>query len=222
MNCQTRREILTGLHSALFAFFGPLHWWPAETSFEMCIGALLTQNAPWTGVQKSIGNLRAAGIMSADALAVAPLEQVSWAIRPSIYHNQKAKRLRHFCRFLLDRCEGDIRSLKNRPLEDVRTLLLGITGFGRETADSIILYALEKPVFVVDAYTRRILSRHRLIDPESDYDEIRSFFEDGLDKDAALFNEFHAELCRLGADICRKKPLCSLCPVRTLLGEPQL
>lgn len=220
MNRHERRELLMSLHTALLAGYGPLGWWPAETSFEVCIGAILTQNAPWTGVRRSIQTLHERGLMSAARIADAPHEMIADAVRPSIYYNQKAKRLKTFCRFLLDRCSGSIDSLRDMQTDDVRALLLSLPGVGYETADSILLYALDMPVFVVDAYTRRILSRHQLVDDTIDYEELRYYFEDALDKDIRLYNEFHAELCRLGALTCRKKPQCGVCPAREILGEP--
>jgi len=220
MTVSERRTLFLDMYAALADSFGPMNWWPADTPFEVCIGAILTQNAPWEGVRKSIAALRGRGLFDSRSIADAEEQELAEAIRPSIYYNQKAKKLKSFCRFLIRDLDGSIENLRGRTVTEARSLLLSLNGIGRETADSILLYALDMPIFVVDAYTKRIFSRHRLADPNWDYDELRMYFEDVIEPDYRFFNEFHAQLCRLGADICKKKPKCDICPVRKVMGEP--
>jgi len=217
-----RREFLLTLYDTLERVLGPMHWWPADTPFEVCIGAILTQNAPWTGVAKAIGNLKEAGLFGVEAIAQADAHLLAEAIRPTIYHNQKARRLQVFCRFLLDEHGGQVEDMCSLDPHEARAQLLALPGIGFETADSMLLYALGKPVFVVDAYTARILRRHGMIPEDCGYEDLREYFEDVLDPDAGFWNEFHALLCRLGADYCRKTPRCASCPAHDILGEPDL
>lgn len=215
-----RHRLLIELYDKLENVLGPTGWWPAETSFEVCIGAIITQNAPWTGVEKSISALKKISLFDVHSIAAAPEEAIADAIRPSIYYNQKARRIKAFCRFLTDDFEGKIENLAQLDLYDARRCLLLINGIGPETADSILLYALKMPIFVVDAYTRRIFLRHSIIDPEWDYNRLRIFFEEVLEPDPVFYSEFHALICLLGAYFCKSKPGCDECPVRELLGEP--
>ncbi|MDP2982830.1 MAG: endonuclease III domain-containing protein [Candidatus Latescibacter sp.] len=219
---QKRHNLLLDLYQSLEKSLGPAHWWPAKTPFEVCIGAILTQNAPWAGVRKAIAGLQEKGIFTVEGIAEADERMLADAVRPAIYHNQKARRIKTFCRFLRDECNGVVEEMRNWELLAARGKLLSLSGIGYETADSMLLYALGMPVFVVDAYTKRILTRHSLIGEECDYEEMRAFFEDALDPDPVLFNEFHALLCLAGAKYCRKKPLCDQCPAREILGEPVL
>jgi len=212
--------LLMDVYEALEAAFGPMNWWPADTPFEVCIGAILTQNAPWTGVARSILNLKERGLFDVRVIAGASEEVLADAVRPSIYYNQKAKRLQLFCRFLLEELGGEVENLKGAGPRRAREMLLSIPGVGFETADSILLYALGMPVFVVDAYTRRIFSRHGLVPPDCGYEELKGFFEEVLEPDVSFFNEFHALICRLGAEVCRKRPKCDACPAREVMGEP--
>ncbi len=233
MRSTTRPNLLHLLYDALEAAFGPMSWWPATadsssphggvaTPFEVCIGAILTQNAPWTGVTKAIRALKDLGIFSAEGIVSADERTIAEAIRPTIYHNRKTRRLKVFCDFLLEGCGGRIETLKNLDPDEARLRLLAVPGIGFETADSILLYALGMPVFVVDAYTKRIALRHGLVSEECEYEELRSLFERALDPDPSLYNEFHALLCHLGATHCRRKPDCGRCPARAILGEPAL
>lgn len=214
--------VLRRLYDALAEHFGPTGWWPAETPFEVCVGAILTQNAPWSGVARSIDALKSRGLLSPAAIVEAHPAALAESIRSSIYYNQKAKRLQAFCRFLIDMFDGDIAGMAALETDAARAMLLALPGIGRETADSILCYALGRPVFVIDAYTRRILGRHRLADPALDYDILRRMFEDAFPPDAQFYGEFHALLCLTGARYCRRKPLCDHCPVRPLLGDPVL
>jgi len=217
---EQRRSLFLEMFEALEDAFGPMNWWPAETRFEVCIGAILTQNAPWSGVVKSITNLKEQDLFDAHAIAEAPENVLADAVNPSIYYNQKAKRLKIFCRFLMDNLSGKIENLSRSDKTEARETLLAIEGIGPETADSILLYALNMPYFVVDAYTRRIFSRHGLVDPAWDYYRLQAFFEDVLERDNIFYGEFHALLCILGAKICKRKPDCDKCPVRNIMGEP--
>lgn len=219
---EKRRNSLLNLYETLETSLGPSHWWPADTPFEVCIGAILTQNAPWTGVTKAIRNLRDIGAFTAESIAGTDDRVLAEAVRPTVYYNQKAKRLKVFCRFLLEEFGGKVEAMRDLEPRDARRRLLEIRGIGYETADSILLYALGMPVFVVDAYTKRILIRHGLMDEECGYEYLKEYFEDVIEPDAALYNEFHALLCRVGAEFCKRKPICDRCPVRGAWGEPAL
>ena len=203
------------IYSRLYARFGPQGWWPGRTPFEIAVGAILTQNTNWSNVEKAIANLRKAGVLSPRKLFALPEKKLAALIRPSGYYNVKAKRLRAFLTLLCKNYGGSLRRMFRLPPEELRGKLLAVKGIGEETADSIILYAAGKPTFVVDTYTRRILSRHGLCEPNAAYAEIKRFFESRLKPDAALFNEFHALLVRLGNTLCRpRKPLCDRCPLQ--------
>jgi len=205
--------LLLELYKRLFTSFGPRHWWPGDSPFEIAVGAILTQNTAWRNVEKAIANLKKKGLLSAEAIYSLPAETLAAHIRSAGYYNIKAKRLKHFVEFLFRESEGNFNRIVSWDLHTSRVKLLSINGVGPETADSILLYAADKPTFVVDAYTRRILSRHGLIPEEVSYDEIRSFFMDSLEPDVYIFNEFHALLVHLGHTFCAKrKPKCSSCP----------
>ncbi|NVM56899.1 MAG: endonuclease III domain-containing protein [Desulfobacterales bacterium] len=210
-----KKRILLDLYSRLYRAFGPRHWWPGDSAFEVAVGAILTQNTAWRNVQKAIDNLKARRLLSPDALAALPVQDLASVIRPAGYYNIKARRLKHFLEFLLQETAGDLDRLLEEDLDTLRSKLLSINGIGPETADSILLYAGNKPTFVVDTYTQRILSRHSLIPEEASYDEVRSFFMDSLEPDASMFNEYHALLVHLGHTFCSKKdPRCTGCPAR--------
>ncbi|MCE5251690.1 endonuclease III domain-containing protein [bacterium] len=217
---EKRRRLLHELYDVLERAIGPTHWWPAETPFEVCIGAILTQNAPWTGVVRAIEALKNRGVFDAVSIAEADERVIAEAVRPTIYYNQKARRLKVFCRFLLDNFHGGVENMAGLDCADARKKLLALPGIGYETADSMLLYALGKPIFVVDAYTKRIFTRHGLAEPSWDYEELRSYFEDALDPDPVFYGEFHGLICLLGAEVCRRKPLCDECPLYGLLGKP--
>jgi endonuclease-3 related protein len=210
-----RKRLLLDLYSRLYKAFGPRHWWPGDSPFEVAIGAILTQNTAWRNVRKAIGNLKAAGLLSPDALYDLPVQDVAAVIRPAGYYNVKARRLKNFVEFLFLENGGDLECLLTEALDTLRNKLLSIKGVGPETADSILLYAGNRPTFVVDTYTKRILFRHKLMPQEASYDEVRSFFMDCLAPDAAMFNEYHALLVHLGHTFCsRRKPKCTACPAR--------
>ena len=209
-------ETLTEIYELLYEAFGPQHWWPGETPFEVMTGAILTQNTSWTNVEKAIANLKSAGCLSPEALHRIELSKLAELIRPAGYYNIKAKRLKNFLDWLFDSYDGSLANLESVATGRLREELLTVTGIGRETADSILLYALGRPVFVVDAYTARIAVRHGLIEPDADYEQLRELFESYLPQDTKLFNEYHALLVRAGKDFCRPKARCPGCPLEKL------
>jgi endonuclease-3 related protein len=215
-----RRRLLR-LYGALFRRFGPQHWWPAKSRFEVAVGAILTQNTAWGNVGRALDRLRTRRLLTPRRLAALPRARLESMIRPSGTYRVKARRLRAFLAFLAERYGGSLGRMGSAPVEAVRHGLLGVTGIGPETRDSILLYALGRPVFVVDAYTRRVLHRHRLVSLLAGYEEVRQFFERHLPGDPALFNEYHALLVAVGKHYCRKHPRCEECPLRfDLRGRP--
>jgi endonuclease-3 related protein len=210
--------LLKEVYRRLLDAFGPQHWWPGESPFEMTVGAVLTQNTSWQNVERAIRNLREVGVMEPHALDALDDLALQELIRPAGYFRVKAKRLRSFVRFLVERYGGSLEAMFRTPLATLREELLAIHGVGKETADSILLYAGSLPVFVVDAYTHRIFARHGWIGFDADYDQIQDYFQSSLPDDASMYNEFHALLVRLGKDYCRKTgPRCEECPLRELL-----
>ncbi len=207
---------LRTIYEKLYAFYGPQYWWPGDTPFEMTVGAILTQNTNWANVEKAIDNLKVHDVMNSRALHKLPLQTLAALIRPSGYYNIKAKRIRAFLNFLFEKYGGSVGRMKTDETRTLRKELLAINGIGPETADSILLYALEKPVFVIDAYTRRIFSRHDIIDANVRYDEYQDFFHCELDQDVHLFNEYHALLVRVGKEYCRTERRCERCPLSVL------
>lgn len=212
MTAETLLEIYQFLHDV----FGPQHWWPGETQFEIAAGAILTQNTNWTNVEKAIRNLKAADCLSTEGILRLSPPRLAELIRPAGYFNVKAKRLTNFVTWLSNNCDGKLTNLEGVDTTRLRAELLEIKGVGRETADSILLYALHRPVFVVDAYTARIAVRHGLIEPGADYEQLRELFETNLEKDAGLFNEYHALLVRAGKEFCKPKARCPGCPLERL------
>jgi endonuclease III related protein len=210
------RELLLEIYQRLLDFFGPQHWWPGETPFEVAVGAILTQNTSWTNVAKAIANLQAAGCLDPAKLRGIDDEQLELLIRPAGYFRVKAKRLRNFINWLCNNYGGDLKNLEPVHTARLRQELLSISGIGPETADSILLYALNRPVFVVDTYTARVMVRHGLIGPELDYQQLQDLFMSNLEPDPALFNEFHALLVMTGKDYCKPHPKCQPCPLEFL------
>ncbi len=198
---------------------GPQAWWPGRTRFEVIVGAILTQNTSWGNVARAIGNLRTARALTPQALAVIPQARLAQLIRSSGYYNVKAGRVKRFLRFLRNGYGLDLRRMFARPPSTLRKELLEVPGIGPETADSILLYAGGVPIFVVDAYTRRILSRHGLIAPHATYDEMQALFMSALPPNAPLYNEYHALLVAVGKEYCRPAPRCAGCPLRRDLEE---
>jgi len=234
---RTKPDLPSLLHSTfcvLHSEFGPQHWWPGDTAFEMMVGAILTQNTNWGNVERAIANLKAAGALDPRRLAELPPSRLAGLIRPSGYFRVKAKRLREFALWLRRKGAGETRPLaasvsrahwrQSTPsfrwvrTERLRRELLGIHGIGPETADSILLYAFRRRKFVVDAYTRRFLARHGLIAPGATYSEVQLLFERNLPPSQRLYNEYHALIVHLGKEFCRSKPRCDRCPLRPLLG----
>jgi endonuclease-3 related protein len=198
----------------LFDHYGPQHWWPGETPLEVMVGAVLTQNTSWKNVEKAIRNLKGEGLLSIERLKGLAEPELARLIQPAGYYNIKARRLKNLIDFVWERVGTELSVLFQEPTGTLREALLSVKGVGRETADSILLYGARKPVFVVDAYTYRVLSRHGLVDEVSTYDEVQELFMGHLPEDEALFNEFHALIVRLAKDFCHKKPLCPECPLR--------
>jgi len=210
---KTMPEKLTLMYKKLYASFGPQHWWPGETPFEIAVGAILTQNTNWGNVEKAIVNLKDADVLKPAALHDMSHERLAALIRPAGYFNIKAKRLKNFIGLLMNEYHGSMSKMAKEDLRSIRKKLLSVNGIGPETADSIILYALEKPVFVIDAYTKRVLSRHNILDHDASYDAFQALFHLKLNKDISLFNEYHALFVRLAKENCRTKPLCAGCPL---------
>jgi len=207
------------VYERLLAAYGPQHWWPADSPFEVIVGAVLTQNTNWQNVAKAIRNLREADLLSLHGLHELSAEELAEYIRPCGYYQLKAGRLKNLLRFIVQQYDGDLEQMFARPRDELREELLGINGVGPETADSILLYAGNLPSFVVDAYTHRIFKRHGWIEFEADYYALQELCESGLDRDAAIFNEYHALLVRVGNQHCRATPKCNGCPLAELLPE---
>jgi endonuclease III related protein len=213
------KKLLMAVYRELVGRFGHRNWWPAETPFEVCVGAILTQNTSWKNVVKAIANLKLASALDAHIIHRMPLEELAALIRPAGYFNVKARRLKNFVDHLVEKHDGNLSLLFNARLPDLREELLSINGVGKETADSIVLYAAEKPIFVVDAYTRRVLHRHGIIEEMADYDSIQSLFHANLPPDVPLYNDFHAQLVAVGHHFCGRKPRCHGCPLEAFLPE---
>ena len=209
-------ERLRKIYDLLYARFGPQHWWPGDTPFEVVVGAVLTQNTNWGNVEKAIANLKKAKMLTPEKLHKIKSAELAKLIRPAGYFNIKASRLKNLIDWLFKNYAGKLAKLKTISTHQLRGQLLGVSGVGPETADSILLYAFDRPVFVVDAYTRRILSRHHLIKFEAGYEQIRTFFESSLPENIQLFNEYHALLVRTGKFFCKPTPLCAGCPLNHL------
>ena len=219
MGGSTTARTLQDFYDALLAAYGPQHWWPGETPTEVAIGAILTQNTSWKNVERAIANLRAAGALDFARLHELDAARIAELIRPAGYFNIKAGRLRNFVDWLFREQGGDLRALARRPLSEAREGLLSVSGIGRETADAILLYALGMATFVVDAYTARVLKRHRLIDGDADYEQIKELMEDALPRDEKLFNEYHALLVAVGKKHCKPTAQCTGCPLERFEHE---
>ncbi len=216
---QTSQKLME-LYEAMHARFGHQAWWPGETPLEVCVGAILTQNTNWRNVEKAIANLRAAGVMSVSALHEMAHEQLAELIRPAGYFNVKAKRLKNFIAVVHENWVDDVEGFLDRSVAALREELLAINGVGRETADSMILYAAHKPTFVVDTYTYRIMLRHGLISPEDDYEAIKDLFESYLPEDVELWNDYHAQLVSVGKNYCKPTARCDGCPLEPFDHDP--
>lgn len=212
---------LPQIYEHLLDHFGPQHWWPGDTPFEVMVGAMLTQNTAWTNVEKAILRLRERGLLDAAAMLAAPIEILADSIRPAGYYNVKARRLHALCSFLAG--QGVLSDpYRLRAAADIPTLrqqLLAVHGIGEETADSILLYALELPSFVVDAYTRRIFTRLGVFRGNENYAAIQAHFRDQMPEDLACYNEYHAQIVMLGKLVCRPSPRCPICPLNDICGH---
>lgn len=207
-------------YNSLLTAFGPQHWWPGKTQFEVIVGAILTQNTSWTNVARAIENLRGERLLSPTAIETVALDRLEVLIRPSGYFRQKARKLKAFCAFLRAEYRGSLKRMFEAPTIVLREKLLGVFGIGPETADSILLYAGEHPVFVVDAYTKRMLARHGWATREAKYEDLRSMVEQQFPGDTERFNEFHALIVNTGKNYCRAQdPLCGECPLGRYLEE---
>lgn len=212
-------EKLMQIYHLLYDRYGPQKWWPADDRFEMITGAILTQNTNWKNVEKAISNLKHAHVMKPETLHSMEQQSLAQLIRPAGYYNIKANRLKNFLNFLYTEYDGDLDRLETIATDELRQQLLSIKGIGAETADSILLYAFGRNVFVVDAYTCRIFVRHLMIEPDAGYEQIREYFESSLPGDTDLFNEYHALLVQLGKEYCKPKAKCHGCPLETLPHE---
>jgi endonuclease-3 related protein len=211
------RKVLMEIYRRLYRAFGPQHWWPGETPFEVAVGAVLTQNTSWGNVEKAIEKVKRKKALRSRTLHRMRHRELAMLIKPAGYFNIKAKRLKEFLNFLACKYKGSMEAMKGIDTASLRKELLGVHGIGPETADSILLYALQRPVFVIDAYTRRVLLRHGLVSESITYQELQEIFHANLPADTGLFNEYHALLVRLGKDYCRTRPRCEICPLHPLL-----
>lgn len=207
-----KRRLLS-VYRRLYAEWGAQGWWPGEGRFEVMVGAILTQNTSWGNVEKAIANLKGARVLEARRIIVLDDVDLAALLRPSGYFNVKAVRLKAFCRWLLD--AGGAEELARMPTGPLREALLGVKGVGPETADDILLYAFDRPVFVIDAYTRRLFSRLGIVAGDEPYEELRHRFEEAIGDDVSTLNEYHALIVTHGKEVCRPRPRCGSCPLAT-------
>jgi len=213
---QAISQRLQKIYHQLIDAYGSQNWWPADEPFEVMVGAILTQSAAWRNVEKAIANLKTAKALSPQALRRFSLTELATLIRPCIYYNVKARKLKSLANWLGEYCQDNLDKLFANSVDQLRQQLLSVWGIGEETADSIILYAAGKPIFVIDAYTRRIINRLGLAPDSNNYAAYQSLFMDNLPADASLFNEYHALLVSLGKNICRNRPLCQQCCLQNM------
>jgi endonuclease-3 related protein len=209
VKCMNKR--LIQIYDLLLERYGHRHWWPAETPFEVCVGAILTQNTNWGNVERAIANLKGERLLSPRGLRAVPVERLAEVIRPAGYFNVKSVRLKGFISWLFDNYGGSVERMAAAEWTALREGLLRVKGIGPETADSILLYACKKPSFVVDAYTKRLLSSLGLISGREGYEEVRALFMKNLPPDVALFNEYHALIVQHAKEHCRKRARCAGC-----------
>jgi endonuclease-3 related protein len=208
--------LLMNIYRKLYQAYGPRDWWPAETSFEVMVGAILTQNTSWRNVEKAIQKLKGKGVLNPEGIHDLKKTQLASLIKSSGYYRIKTDRVKAFVNFLFEEFDGDLKRMGRERLGELREKLLGVKGIGPETADSILLYGLKKSIFVVDAYTKRILSRHKMILENTAYEEVQKLFMEHLPLDEKLFNEYHALLVHLGKTVCKKIPRCDICPIKSI------
>lgn len=209
-------SLVLEIYQKLYAHFGPQHWWPAESPFEVIIGAILTQNTAWTNVETAIAQLRQNNCLTLEALTAISEKKLATLIYSSGFFNQKARRLKTITSFISTAYGGSLHQLFSEPLEDLREKLLALKGLGPETVDSILLYAGDQPVFVIDSYTKRIFSRHRLIDEKASYESMQNYFMSQQDHHTQTFNEYHALIVKTAKIYCKKTASCSNCPLRSI------
>jgi len=202
---------------ALLAHYGAPKWWPGDSPFEIMVGAILTQNTAWKNVEKAIHNLKTYDLLDARKIHELDQDTLALAIKPAGTYNLKAARLKGFVAWFLERFDGDVERMKKATPDRLREELLEVKGIGPETADAILLYALGMPVFVVDTYTYRVLTRHELALDEATYEDMKEYFERNLPRDATLYNDFHALIVSVGKDFCRPKARCEECPLKPFL-----
>jgi len=208
---------LLKIYNLLYEKFGARHWWPGDTRLEIILGAILTQNTAWKNVEKAIKNLKRERILKLGPLTRISEKKLAKLIKPAGYYNIKSNRVKNFLSFLNAEYRGNLDRMLKTKTRKLRSELLGIKGIGPETADSILLYAGGKPVFVVDAYTKRVFSRHGFAAQEAEYEGWQQLFQDNLPKDVKLYNEFHALIVELGKEFCSSKnPMCTKCPIRRI------
>ncbi|MBW1991508.1 MAG: endonuclease III domain-containing protein [Deltaproteobacteria bacterium] len=207
------RELLQELYDKLWQAFGPQGWWPGDSPLEVALGAILTQNTNWRNVARVLKELKEEGALSARILREMPTAELARRLRPVGYYQVKAERVKNFLTFFAQRYQDSMAAMARQDLEVLRPELLSVKGIGPETADSILLYALHQPSFVVDAYTFRILNRHQLVPEAMSYEELRQLFMEHLPAEVPLYQEFHALLVRLGKEFCRPRPRCDRCPL---------
>lgn len=213
----TGSDTLSGIYRRLFEHYGAQYWWPAQSPFEVMVGAVLTQNTAWRNVERAIANLRQANLLNPTAIVELAPDELAVCLRPAGYFNVKARRLQAFCRFLLEMPE-----LEGMETTALRSRLLDVHGIGPETADDILLYALQRPVFVIDAYTRRLFGRLGLLDARASYEILRRSFESALDPDVELFNEYHALIVAHAKHVCRTRPCCDQCCLSIVCAYPAM
>ena len=209
--------MLRKMYRAMLRRYGPQRWWPGDSPFEVMVGAVLTQNTNWGNVEKAIAGLKRAGALDAHVIHAMAPSALARLIKPAGYFRVKARRLKNLVCWFVDACGADVSALAGRSTEALREELLAVNGVGPETADSILLYALDRPVFVIDQYTYRILSRHALVPEETSYAEMQELFHGALKRDTATWNEYHALLVRVGNECCRPTPRCDQCPLQKYL-----
>jgi endonuclease-3 related protein len=217
MNKDFTKQKLHQIYDKMFQHFGHRGWWPGDSDFEICVGAVLTQSVSWKNVAKAIENLKKAGLLDLNKMYDAAPEDIEKCIIPTLYYRQKAKKLKAFVSHVTEKYSGDLTAFLGKNLPELRAELLSLYGIGPETADSIILYAAEQPVFVVDTYTRRIFSRLSLFDDDITYEEMQNYFMSHLPNDVQFYNEYHALIVGIGNRFCsNKKPKCAECPLTGL------
>lgn len=216
-----RKISVKRLYNLLLKQYGNRDWWPADTQFEVMVGAILTQNTAWRNVEKAIANLKNQNLMEPESIARANIKKLEKAIFPTGFYRQKARRVKNFSVYLMDHYNGDLKKLFSKQTDELRNELLELNGIGPETADSILLYAGEKPVFVVDAYTRRLCERLGLCSTDS-YDEIQEFFMRKLPEDVQMYNEYHALIVEFCKTTCSRKPKCEICFIKHYCKNPNI